>query len=93
METLRIVIRVARPAGKGDFTRTSWRAEGAEPRRRARAGAVLLAIAIAKNVLTFDLAADGTVVCSDGAAIRIIGPDGQSERALKSEWIKQVLAL
>jgi len=48
---------------------------------------------IAKNVLTFDLAADGTVVCSDGAAIRIIGPDGQSESALKSEWIEQVLAL
>jgi hypothetical protein len=48
---------------------------------------------VAKNVLTFDVARDGSVVCSDGAAIRIIRPSGDSERVLKGEWIEQVLAL
>jgi hypothetical protein len=48
---------------------------------------------IAKSVLTFDLAADGSVLYSDGAAIVRIGPDGRSERVVKGELIEQVLAL
>lgn len=48
---------------------------------------------IAKNVLTFDLAGDGTVLCSDGSSIRVIAPGGPSEQVVKSEWIEQVLAL
>ena len=39
------------------------------------------------------VAKDGSVVCSDGAAIRVISPAGDSQRLLKSEWIEQVLAL
>jgi hypothetical protein len=48
---------------------------------------------IAKSVLTFDLAGEGSVVCSDGAMIVLIGPDGRSERLLQAELIDQVLAL
>ena len=48
---------------------------------------------IAKNVLTFDLAGDGSVLHSDGAAITWLGPDGRSERVLKAELIERVLAL
>jgi|SRR5579863_2091296 len=49
--------------------------------------------AIAKNVLTFDIAKDGSVVYSDGAMIALAGLDGSSERMLQSESIEQVLAL
>jgi hypothetical protein len=48
---------------------------------------------IAKKVLTFDLTSDGGALCSDGATIVLIGPDGRSERVLKGELIEQVLAL
>jgi hypothetical protein len=48
---------------------------------------------IAKKVLTFDLTRDGSAVCSDGATIVLIGPDGRSERILQGELIEQVLAL
>ncbi len=48
---------------------------------------------IAKNVLTFDLAEDGTLVYSDGRAIVRIGAGGHSERLLEGESIEQVLAL
>ncbi len=49
--------------------------------------------AIARNVLTFDIAADGSLVYSDGASIMRIGPDGSLERVLQSEWVDQVLVL
>jgi hypothetical protein len=48
---------------------------------------------IARNVLAFDIAADGSLVYSAGASIVRIGPDGSSERVLKGEWIDQVLVL
>lgn len=48
---------------------------------------------VAKKVLTFDLAADGHVVYSDGAAIVRVGPDGNSRRVIEGESIEQVLAL
>jgi len=48
---------------------------------------------IARNVLTFDLASDGSALYSDGAAISRIGQDGSSERMLQAELIEKVLAL
>jgi hypothetical protein len=48
---------------------------------------------IARNVLTFDLASDGSALYSDGAAISRIGRDGSSERVLQAELIEKVLAL
>jgi len=48
---------------------------------------------IASNVLTFDLASDGSALYSDGVAISRIGPDGSSERLLQAELIEKVLAL
>jgi hypothetical protein len=48
---------------------------------------------VAKHVLTFDVAEDGRVVYSDGAAIFVIEPDGRAERVLKSELIERVVAL
>jgi hypothetical protein len=48
---------------------------------------------IAKNVLAFDIAADGSLVYSAGASIVRIGLDGSSERVLQGEWIDQVLVL
>ena len=48
---------------------------------------------IARNVLTFDLASDGSALYSDGVAISRIGPDGSSERVLQAELIEKVLAL
>src|SRR5580700_9225258 len=46
---------------------------------------------IASNVLTFDLASDGSALYSDGVAISRIGPDGSSERVLQAELIEKVL--
>jgi hypothetical protein len=48
---------------------------------------------IARNVLAFDIAADGSLVYSAGSSIVRIGPDGSSERVLQGEWIDQVLVL
>ena len=48
---------------------------------------------IASNVLTFDLASDGSALYSDGVAISRIGRDGSSERVLQAELIEKVLAL
>lgn len=48
---------------------------------------------VAKHVLSYDVASDGTVLCTDGASIRMIGPDGDSERVLEGELIEKVLAL
>jgi hypothetical protein len=64
---------------------SSWELVRRQPGGRAET--------IAKSVLTFDLAADGSVVYSDGATITLIGPDGNSECVLEGELIEQVLAL
>ena len=48
---------------------------------------------IARNVLAFDLARDGSVLYSNGAAITRLDRDGRSERVLQAELIEQVLAL
>lgn len=64
---------------------SSWELVRREPGGRAET--------IAKSVLTFDLAADGGVVHSDGTTITLSGPDGSSERLLEGELIEQVLAL
>ncbi|MCC6390879.1 MAG: hypothetical protein IT167_09760 [Bryobacterales bacterium] len=48
---------------------------------------------VAKKVLAFDLAADGSVLCSDGAAITRISPHGRTERIVQAELIEHVLAL
>jgi len=48
---------------------------------------------IARNVLAFDLAPDGSVLHSDGAAITRLTPEGHAERVLQAELIEQVLAL
>jgi hypothetical protein len=48
---------------------------------------------VAKKVLTFDLATDGGVLYSDGAAITRISPQDRSERIVQAELIEQVLAL
>lgn len=58
--------------------------------RRGRTGETDV---IARNVLTFDLASDGSALYSDGVAISRIGPDGSSERVLQAELIEKVLAL
>jgi len=48
---------------------------------------------IARNVLTFDLASDGSALYSDGLGISRIGQDGSTQRVLKAELIERVLAL
>ena len=58
--------------------------------RRGRTGETDV---IARNVLTFDLASDGSALCSDGLAISRVSQDGRSERLLQAELIEKVLAL
>ena len=48
---------------------------------------------VAKNVLTFDLASNGSVIYSNGSAITRLSPNGRSESVLKAELIERVLAL
>jgi hypothetical protein len=48
---------------------------------------------LARNVLAFDLASDGSALYSDGVAISRIGLDGRCERVLQGELIEKVLAL
>ena len=48
---------------------------------------------LAGSVLAFDLARDGSVLFSDGAAITRLGADGRSARVLQAEMIEKVLAL
>jgi hypothetical protein len=48
---------------------------------------------IARNVLAFDLASDGSVLHSDGASISRLTPDGRCERVLDAERVEQVLFL
>ena len=49
---------------------------------------------LAKGVLSFDIAGDGSVLYSNGSAIhRIVAGGGQSERILVGRMIEQVTAL
>jgi len=48
---------------------------------------------VAKHVLAFDLAADGTILVSNGSAIDRLGRDGARERICKSPSIERVVAL
>ncbi len=48
---------------------------------------------LAKNVLAYDLGADGSVLYSNGSSIFRLSPEGRAERLLDSELIQQVLAL
>ena len=48
---------------------------------------------IARSVLAFDLASDGSVLHSDGASISRLTSDGRSERVLDAERVEQVLFL
>lgn len=48
---------------------------------------------LARNVLAYDVAGDGSIVYSDGAAITHLAADGSSHRLLKADLIERVLAL
>ena len=48
---------------------------------------------LARNVLAFDLAADGSALYSNGLSISRVGPDGRSEKLVQAELIERVLAL
>ena len=49
---------------------------------------------LAKSVLSFDIAADGSVLYSNGSAVHRIGPrGGRAERVLVGKMIEQVAAL
>jgi hypothetical protein len=48
---------------------------------------------IARGVVAFDVARDGSVLYSDGATITRLTPEGRSERLLQADLIEQVLAL
>ncbi len=48
---------------------------------------------VAKNVLTYDVADGGRVVCSNGVSILAIGPDGDSQCLVRGELIERVLTL
>jgi len=48
---------------------------------------------LAGGVLSFDLAADGTVVYTNGSEIYVIGQDGKSERVCAHRMIQQVIAI
>jgi hypothetical protein len=59
---------------------------------RAACGGVQSEV-LARQMMAFDLAADGCVLVSDGASITRITAGGASERTLKAELIERVLAL
>ena len=48
---------------------------------------------IAKSVLAFDLAPDGSVVYSNGSAIHVVGPDGKRQRIVTESLIERVVVL
>jgi len=48
---------------------------------------------MAKKVLAYDLAADGSLLYSDGASITRMDAGGSSQRVVSGELIEQVLAL
>ncbi len=45
---------------------------------------------VASVVLAYDIARDGTIICTNGSALNVIHPDGRSERLLAEPMIEQV---
>jgi hypothetical protein len=50
-------------------------------------------IIVAKGVLPYDLAPDGSVVYSNGSAIYVLNPHGETDRVVVESMIEQVVAL
>jgi len=48
---------------------------------------------LARGVLAYDIAADGTIAYSNGSAIFVISPDGKKERVVSERMIEQVVLL
>ena len=48
---------------------------------------------LTSGILAFDLADDGSLICTDGTAIDQLAPDGTRERLCRGELIEQVVAL
>jgi hypothetical protein len=48
---------------------------------------------LAKSVLAYDLAPDGSVVYSNGSAIHLIGPNGTRQQLVSESMIEQVVVL
>ena len=48
---------------------------------------------LAKGVLSFDIAADGTVIYTNGSEVFTLGPDGAGQRLCAQHMIQQVLAI
>jgi hypothetical protein len=48
---------------------------------------------VASGILSFDVGAEGTVVCANGSVVDVVGADGKRETLSKGELIEQVIAL
>ncbi|MEY4388062.1 MAG: hypothetical protein RLY20_3345 [Verrucomicrobiota bacterium] len=68
-----------------DLVPNSWQLVRRDPAGREKV--------LAKGVLSFDLAPDGTVIYSNGNAIFRLGTDGQRERIVREAMIQQVVVL
>jgi hypothetical protein len=80
----------AREGAPGDVDAPALVPSSWELVRRQRSGATEV---LAKSVLSFDLAADGSILYSNGSAVRRMARDGRSERLLVGEMIEQVVLL
>jgi hypothetical protein len=68
-----------------DLVPSSWQLA----RRRPQGSEEVLA----KGVLAYDIAANGTLACSNGNSIFLLHPDGRKERLLSQRMIEQVVML
>jgi hypothetical protein len=48
---------------------------------------------VAKGVLAYDLAPNGSLVYSNGSAIYVVNPHGKTDRVVVESMIEQVVAL
>ena len=48
---------------------------------------------VATSVLCYDLAADGTILHSNGSAIYALSPNGNSQELVRDKLVQQVIAL
>jgi hypothetical protein len=71
--------------GAPDLVPGSWQLA-----RRSDAGREEI---LARGVLAYDIAADGTIAYSNGSAIFVIAPDGRKERVVSERMIEQVVLL
>ena len=58
--------------------------------RRSETGKVEI---LARGVLAYDIATDGTIAYSNGSAIFVISPEGKKERVVSERMIEQVVLL